>query len=51
MVSEFANLVQKWSYIFPLFSFFLSLQTIMLCIVGELAGEGFMAVADGVSEM
>ena len=28
-----------------------SLQAIVLCIVGEFAGEGFVAVAVGVSDM
>ena len=44
----FAVLMIQFS--FYIFCVFGSLQTSLLCIVGELAGGGSVAVADGVSD-
>ena len=49
LVSESSILAKKCSKIDQ--RMFWSLQTILLCIVGEIAGGGSMAVAEGVSDM
>ena len=52
MVSEFAILAQTWSIIASEKKLiFGSLQTMLLCIVGELAAGGSVAAAVGVSDM
>ena len=51
-VSKCAIFAQKWSKMPTIFlNFFLSLWTILLCIVGEKAGRWYVAVAVGVSVM
>ena len=52
VVSEFAILVRKWSQNALQKKLIIgSLQTILLCIIGELAGRGSVAVAVGASDM
>ena len=48
MKGKWSQNLQFWSKIAPQFG---SLQTILLCIVWELAGGGSVAVAVGVSYM